>query len=83
MYKRQELTNSSWINPQEALDACSSGKMNMIIPTIKNLEKLVPFKRVEDAIDFFKEKVSSIPSILPKFEKQDGHWNFVIPENSD
>ena len=78
-----ELTNSSWINPQEALDACSSGKMNMIIPTIKNLEKLVPFKRVEDATDFFKEKVSSIPSILPKFEKQDGHWNFVIPENSD
>ena len=30
-----ELTNSSWINPQEALDACSSGKMNMIIPLIK------------------------------------------------
>ena len=36
---------------------------------------------MEDAIDFFKKKFQ-IPSILPKFEKQDGHWNFVIPENS-
>ena len=32
---------------------------------------------------YSKDKVSSIPSIFPNFEIQDGHWNFVIPEHSD
>ena len=35
-----ELTESFWIKPADALVKLTNGEMNMILPTIKNIEKL-------------------------------------------
>ena len=35
-----ELTESFWIKPADALAKLKNGEMNMILPTIKNIEKL-------------------------------------------
>ena len=46
-----ESVDSIWINPQEALDDCLSGKRNIIFPTRLNLELLNQSKTVAEAIN--------------------------------
>ena len=62
-----ELTESVWIKPSDALKANSEGTFNMIMPTIKNLSLLLPYKTVADAFAGLKDEVDNIQSILPKF----------------
>ena len=37
----EEITESVWITPEMALEKASSGEMQMIMPTLKNLRKLL------------------------------------------
>ena len=48
-----ELTESTWIKPQDALKRLEKGEMNMIIPTIENIKALAQFSSSKDAFDYF------------------------------
>ena len=75
-----ELTDSFWIKPSEALLRLKIGEMNMLPPTIRNLEKLIEFHSSEGAFNYFKELGdNTIPAILPKFIKKDGQWIGFFP----
>ena len=75
-----ELTESFWIKPSDALKKLADGQMNMIIPTIKNIEKLAEFSSSTEAFDHFEGLGdNAIPPILPKFIKQDGKWIGFFP----
>ena len=76
-----ELTESVWITPSDALKANSEGTFNMIMPTIKNLSLLLPYKTVADAFTGLKNEVDNIQSILPKFFKRDGNWIGLLPDD--
>ena len=76
-----ELTESVWITPSDALKANSEGTFNMIMPTIKNLSLLLPYKTVADAFAALKDEVDNIQSILPKFFKRDGNWIGLLPDD--
>ena len=75
-----ELTESTWIKPQDALMRLENGEMNMIIPTIENIKTLAQFSSSKDAFDYFDSlKNEEIPPILPKFIKKDGDWIGFLP----
>ena len=75
-----ELTDSFWIKPEDALVKFTNGEMNMILPTIKNIEKLAEFSSSEEAFNYFQGLGdNAIPPILPKFIKKDGEWIGFLP----
>ena len=75
-----ELTESFWIKPVEALNKLKNGEMNMILPTIKNIEKLAEFSSSTEAFSYFDGLGdNAIPPILPKFIKRDGEWVGFLP----
>ena len=67
-----ELTESFWIKPMDALKKFQNGEMNMILPTIKNIEKLAEFSSSTEASNYFNDLGNNaITAILPKFIKRD------------
>ena len=75
-----ELTESFWIKPKDALIRLKEGKMNMILPTISNIEQLAEFSSAFEAFNYFERLGNNaIKSILPKFVKQDGKWVGFLP----
>ena len=75
-----ELTESFWIKPVEALNKLKNGEINMILPTIKNIEKLAEFSSSTEAFSYFDGLGdNAIPPILPKFIKRDGEWVGFLP----
>ena len=75
-----ELTESFWIKPKDALVKLKEGKMNMILPTISNIEQLAEFSSAFEAFSYFEGlDNNAIESILPKFVKQDGKWVGFLP----
>ena len=80
LHDGNELTNSLWITPKEAIKKAWNGEIKMILPTSKNLEQTFDFNSTNELISFYKDKGSSqIKSILPKFKKVDGKWEGRLP----
>ena len=80
LHDGNELTNSLWIAPKEAIKKAWNGEIKMILPTSKNLEQTFDFNSTNELISFYKDKGSSeIKSILPKFKKVDGKWEGRLP----
>ena len=75
-----ESVDSIWINPQQALDDCLSGKRNIIFPTRLNLEQLNQSKTVEEAIN--NAKNSKIVTVTPLIEKIDEGIFITIPKEA-
>ena len=76
----KRLQKSVWITPEMALEKASSGEMQMIMPTLKNLESCCGFKSADELITVIK-KISpkDKPSILPKVFKENGTWVGLLP----
>ena len=75
-----ELTESFWIKPEDALAKLQNGEMSMILPTIKNIEKLAEFSTSTEAFNHFKGLGNNaIPPILPKFIKREGELVGFLP----
>ena len=82
LHDGNELTNSLWIKPREAIKKAWDGEIKMILPTSKNLEQTFDFESTDELISFYKSGGSSeIKSILPKFKKVDGRWEGRLPDD--
>ena len=82
LHDGNELTNSLWIKPREAIKKAWDGEIKMILPTSKNLEQTFDFGSTDELISFYKSGGSSeIKSILPKFKKVDGRWEGRLPDD--
>ena len=75
-----ESVDSIWINPQQALDDCLSGKRNIIFPTRLNLEQLNKSKTVAEAIN--NAKNSNIVTVTPLIENLDEGIFITIPKEA-
>ena len=73
---RTEVTDGRWFRPLDALDANRRGEISLIFPTIKHLERIAPFTRVDELLDFARAK--SIVTVTP--EVQPGPTFVLIPE---
>ncbi len=69
-----ETHDGRWIRPNEALDEYGQGRMAMIFPTIKHLERLAEFSSVDDVMAFARTK-----PILPVTPDVFDGPTFVMP----
>ena len=79
-----ELTDSVWISPKKALDKSLNGEMPMIMPTIRNLQQCLEFDSGQKLLEHQSKLTNDdIPSILPKFFKNEGKWVGLLPGDED
>lgn len=79
-----ELTDSVWISPKKALDRSLNGEMPMIMPTISNLQQCLEFDSGQKLLEHQSRLTNDdIPSILPKFFKNEGKWVGLLPGDED
>jgi 8-oxo-dGTP pyrophosphatase MutT (NUDIX family) len=71
-----EVSDGRWFAPGEALAAHARGEINLIFPTIKHLERIAPYRTVEDVLAFAAAK--TIVTVTP--EVQPGPEFVLIPE---
>ena len=69
-----ETHDAQWIVPSVALERYSGGKMHLVYPTIKHLERLARFATVVDALSFARTK--PILTIMPDRAPSEG---FIMP----
>ena len=71
-----EVLDGRWIAPADALAANARGEINLIFPTIKHLERIAPYRTVDELLAFARSK--SIVTVTP--EVQPGPHFVMIPE---
>ncbi|MQB01360.1 MAG: NUDIX hydrolase [Actinobacteria bacterium] len=83
-HDRVETTNSRWVTPEEALQAASSGQVQIIFPTRKNLEALRSFDTVAAAIKAAREGGVDTRRVQPELvTDDDGRQRVRHPYSGD
>ena len=59
----REMTDSLWLSPGEALDRHRAGRLPMIFPTIRTLERLSAFSTADAVLAHYRTR--DIPAIMP------------------
>jgi 8-oxo-dGTP pyrophosphatase MutT (NUDIX family) len=78
---RTEITEVAWIPPDDALDRHRRGHLELVFPTIKNLETLLPYASADDVIAAARGRV--VEPILPKVLGTREDWRIVMPGDPD
>jgi 8-oxo-dGTP pyrophosphatase MutT (NUDIX family) len=76
-----EVADADWFEPRAALDASEAGEMELVFPTVKNLETLLPYKRSEEVIEAARER--TIEPILPRVVGTQKDHRVVLPGDPD
>jgi len=71
-----EVLDGRWIAPVEALAANARGEINLILPTIKHLERIASYRTVDDVLAFARTK--SIVTVTP--DVQPGPRFVLVPD---
>ena len=71
-----EVLEGRWIAPADALASNARGEINLIFPTIKHLERIAPYRTVDELLAFARTK--SIATVTP--DVQPGPRFVLIPE---
>jgi 8-oxo-dGTP pyrophosphatase MutT (NUDIX family) len=71
-----EVLDGRWMRPADALAAHERGEFGMILPTIKHLERIAPYRTVDAVLDFARGK--TIVTVTP--EVQPGPSFVLMPE---
>jgi 8-oxo-dGTP pyrophosphatase MutT (NUDIX family) len=73
-----EAAELVWITPEEALARAKSGAMQMVFPTLKNLEALRGFESVDELLDA--RRGADVPIIRPILVVDGKQKKLVIPD---
>ena len=75
-----ETVDAAWMNPAEALERGRAGELELVFPTIKHLESLLPFATSGDAIAAARERVVEpiMPTIVADPSSEQG-WKMLMP----
>ena len=68
-----------WINPLDALGRVRRRELEMIFPTIKNLEGIAHLTTADDVLAHARQ-LSSIPRIEPRIVNRDGEAVILMPD---
>jgi glyoxylase-like metal-dependent hydrolase (beta-lactamase superfamily II)/8-oxo-dGTP pyrophosphatase MutT (NUDIX family) len=60
-----ELMHHAWLAPPTALERNRRGELNLLYPTIKTLETLARFRRVEDVLAYARSE-RALPAMTPR-----------------
>ncbi len=75
----QEVTEAAWMNPAEALSRGEAGEIELVFPTIKQLESLAPFATAAEAMEAARATV--VEAIMPNVVADDSEegWRMLMP----
>ena len=75
-----EIVDAAWIKPADALERGRAGELELVFPTIKQLEALLPYATSDEAIAAGKERVVEpiMPTIVPDPDSERG-WRMLMP----
>lgn len=66
-----ETIANLWVRPAEALERHRAGDLEMIFPTVKNLEAIARFDRAADLLSHA-ASIASVPPIQPRIVNEEG-----------
>jgi 8-oxo-dGTP pyrophosphatase MutT (NUDIX family) len=72
-----ETVADQWVRPRDALDAHARGELDMIFPTIRNLEAIAGFSSSRDVLDYARS-LTNIPRIEPRIVVKDGEMTILL-----
>lgn len=78
LHDDRETVASLWVNPNEALAMHERGELDLILPTIKNLEAIGRFERADDLLDAA-ARVGNVPSVMPVIVREPGGVRILLP----
>lgn len=71
-----ETVDAGWFTPRRALDLHRAGEMELVFPTIKHLESLLPYATSQEVL----EAVGGlVEPVLPKVVGEGGQQRIVLP----
>jgi 8-oxo-dGTP pyrophosphatase MutT (NUDIX family) len=77
-HDEQETVASRWIRPVDALAMYERGELEMIFPTIRNLEIVAQFETAQEVLDYANALVD-IPRTEPRFADRGGALVILVP----
>jgi 8-oxo-dGTP pyrophosphatase MutT (NUDIX family) len=72
-----EISDAGWFAPRAALDASAGGEMELVFPTVKNLETLLPYGSSEEVIEAARDRV--VEPILPRVVATRSEHRILLP----
>jgi 8-oxo-dGTP pyrophosphatase MutT (NUDIX family) len=76
-----EVSDAGWFAPRAALDAGNAGEMELVFPTVKNLETLLPYARSEEVLEAARDRV--VEPILPRVVGTRSEHRILLPGDPD
>lgn len=78
MHDNSETVAHLWVRPSEALELFKRGELDLMFPTIKTLESLVQFGRVQDLLDSARTKIQIAATTPHVSTARDGSIRMLI-----
>ena len=75
-----ETVADVWIAPTEALDRARRGELEMIFPTVKNLEDIAHLHTAAEVVEFARQR-RTIPRIEPRIVTRSGRTEILMPSD--
>jgi hypothetical protein len=72
-----ETVADQWVRPKDALDAHARGELDMIFPTIRNLEAIAGFSSSREVLDYARS-LTDIPRVEPRIVTRDGKMAILL-----
>jgi hypothetical protein len=73
----EETTEAAWIGPADALERHRAGALDLVFPTIKHLESLLPFSSSYAVLQAARDRV--IEPVLPRVVGEGAERRIVLP----
>jgi 8-oxo-dGTP pyrophosphatase MutT (NUDIX family) len=72
-----EVTEADWFSPSQALERHVAGELELVFPTIKHLESLLPYSSAEEVLEAARDRV--IEPVLPRVVGEGVERRVVLP----
>ena len=73
----REVDDAGWFHPQRALEAHAADELNLVFPTIRTLETLVPYSSAEDVLAAAPDR--DVAPILPRVTGTRAEHRVLLP----
>ena len=73
-----ETISDVWVRPAKALASHRAGEMELILPTIRNLQAIGRFATTAELLDAA-SSVGDVPTVLPRVVTDDGGLRLLLP----
>jgi 8-oxo-dGTP pyrophosphatase MutT (NUDIX family) len=75
----REMSDAVWLTPAAALDRFRQGTLPMVFPTVKTIQMLEPYDRVDAMLDAFRGV--EVPAILPRLVRTPDGVGIILPDD--